>query len=159
MANNQSKVPWKSTLFMSKWLTLWKKLLSIKTAHRESSEARRERFQLVRSTCKLTYMGRGWRVFMNTCETVIPCLQIPSVSCTTGLAFGEGKPTVYTSPGNIPHKRGCPFPHLCVEWTPLFKSHLERDAFWKTKSLFSQEETMYWSVCGAHTEGETKSNR
>lgn len=47
-----------------------KKLLSIKMAHRESTEARRKQFQPLRSTCKLTYMDRGWREFMDTCETI-----------------------------------------------------------------------------------------
>jgi hypothetical protein len=48
MANDQSKVPWKSTLFMSKWLTLWKKI----TIHQNGTQGEHRSQKEVVSTLK-----------------------------------------------------------------------------------------------------------
>lgn len=147
MANDQSKVPWKSTLFMSKWLTLWKKLLSVKMAQWESAQAGGKWCEPLRSTCKLACMGSGWSLhghWWDESFSVAPAGKFPQ----------PPKKEIHclTSPGNVSH------PQHCAEWMALFKGHLERDAFKKNEFPFSQEEVIHLQVCRARVEGETKSN-
>lgn len=118
-------MPWKSTLFMSKWLTLWKKLLSVKMAQWESTQARGKWFQSLESTCKLACMGSGWNVSTVTDGTKaflrLPACKFPQppVPENTRPGLLRGKVHCLTSPGTISH------PQHWAEWTPLFKGCLE----------------------------------